>query len=351
MSGETVVAQPKNPPTAGIEIRDLQLTAGNRVLLDDVSADFLNGEITLVVGPSGVGKSLLMKVVAGIVESTERGIRYRGDIRINGSPTSAGKVGFVFQSFALFDEWSPQSNVDFSRSAGGENASVALPEELLKQLNVPTGVPTSRLSGGQKQRLAIARALAQNSPIIVYDEPTSGLDPATGKKVAELIRDTHERFGQTTLVVTHDYHSLLPIADRVFLLDPAEKTLLEVPHEKWNEIPNQLNALAFSRADDERALVAEKGIKKIGDAVYDFFVSTTNWLSATLIGLLSLLPWGSNSRWGFRFFRHYSRLVFGPTALIYLLVAGVISGFVTTYFTFKFLPFASHTEPLSLIHI
>ena len=346
MSGEAPNEQPETAATPGIEIRDLQLTAGSRVLLEEINAEFLNSEITLIVGPSGVGKSLLMKVVAGIIESTEKGIRYRGSIHVNGSPTAAGKVGFVFQSFALFDEWSPQNNVEFSQSAGGANASKVLPEELLKQLNVPTGVPTSRLSGGQKQRLAIARALAQNSPIIVYDEPTSGLDPATGKQVADLIRDTHEKFGQTTLVVTHDYPSLLPIADRVFLLAPNEKTLFEVPREEWSEIPVHLNSLAESNVDDDHVLVSENNLQKFGGLTYDFFVSTTNWVTATLIGLYSLIPWVSNPSWGFRFLGHYSRLIFGPTALIYLLVAGVISGFVTTYFTFKFLPFASYTEPL-----
>ena len=346
MSGEESTVQAKPRSTAGIEIRDLTLTAGDRVLLDAVNADFLNGEITLVVGPSGVGKSLLMKIVAGIVESAEKGVRYSGDIQVAGKPTAAGEVGFVFQSFALFDEWSPRSNVEFARSAGRQHATKVLSDDLLAQLKVPVNVPTSRLSGGQKQRLAIARALAYNSPVIVYDEPTSGLDPATGRQVANLIRETHERYGQTTLVVTHDYVSLIPIADRIFLLDPNQKKLVDVPTKDWDSIPVKLDAMPTSSDVGTGRDRQESFLQQSGRVVYDFFVGTSHWITAFLIGLLSLIPFVGNAAWGFRFFGHYCRLIFGPTALIYLLLSGIISGFVTTYFTFKFLPFASYTEPL-----
>jgi len=330
---------------SAVQVRNLNLSAGQVVLLQDLNADFLDNEISLIVGPSGVGKSLLMKVVAGIVESAEGGIEYRGEVKINGTNAAAGKVGFVFQSFALFDEWSPISNVEFARSAGAGHAARMPSEELLEKLKVPTHVPTSRLSGGQKQRLAIARALAFNSPVIIYDEPTSGLDPATGRQVADLIRDTHDQYGQTTLVVTHDYPSLLPIADRVFLMDPGKKTILEVEREAWNTIPETLKEMAGLVSIAERSS-KDTAIRRIGSSIYRFFSATSNWLAACLIGLYSLIPTFGNPLWGIRYLGHFSRLIFGPTALIYLLLAGIISGFVTTYFTFKFLPFASYTEPL-----
>ena len=90
--------------------------------------------------------------------------------------------------------------------------------------------------------------------------------------------------------------------------------------------------------------------KSISDQVQDWFanlfISTTNVVIAAVVGLLSLLPLWKNPVWGMRFFGHYARLIFGPTAFMYLMASGLISGFVTTYFTFKFLPFAEYSEPL-----
>ena len=129
---------------------------------------------------------------------------------IDGEKAKAGKAGVVFQTFALFDELSPISNMEFARTSGGDHANPVPSKELLSQLRVPGNVPTSRLSGGQRQRLAIGRTLAYNPSAILYDEPTSGLDPLTGRQVANLIRETHDKFGKTSVIVTHDYHSLMP---------------------------------------------------------------------------------------------------------------------------------------------
>ncbi|MEM9413212.1 MAG: ATP-binding cassette domain-containing protein, partial [Planctomycetota bacterium] len=118
-------AEPVTPKILqrGISIRDLSVQAGNKSLLVNAEADFKAGQITLIVGPSGVGKSILLKLISGILDRSESAIEHSGDIRINGQPTQPGKVGVVFQSFALFDELSAESNVQLARSFGGEHAN------------------------------------------------------------------------------------------------------------------------------------------------------------------------------------------------------------------------------------
>ena len=330
----------------GISVRDLTVVAGQRVLLENTSAEFNAGEITLVVGPSGVGKSILMRIIAGILDNDEEDIRYQGRVIVAGQPTRSGRVGVVFQSFALFDELKPLGNMDFARASGGEHASELSSKQLLDHLRVPTNVPTSRLSGGQRQRLAIARTLAYNPQAILYDEPTSGLDPLTGDQVARLIRKTHDDYGKTSIVVTHDYRSLIPIADRIYLLDPQELTLVEVPKEKWNEIPARLAPMATASIESDEEVEALTVGKRVREGLDRFFVGTSNVITAAAVGLISLIPYWKNPGWGLRLFGHFARLVAGPTAWFYLIAAGLIVGFVTTYFTFQFLPYATYTEPL-----
>lgn len=330
---------------ASIQVADLNVTAGTRVLLENANADFAAGEVTLIVGPSGVGKSILMRLMAGLTEGFGKAIRYSGDVTIDGGPTRSGQAGVVFQSFALFDELTPMQNVKFARNCGGSHASETKAKELLHELNVPTNVPTSRLSGGQRQRLAIARTLAYNPSVILYDEPTSGLDPLTGKQVAELIRRTHDEYQKTSVIVTHDYHSLMPIADRIYLLDPAEKKLVQMPRDQWEKIPELLEPMA-DKARQELESQPIGFVERVSQRAVDFFEATSDWLLTILTGLIAMFPLWKSLRWGLRSFAHYLRMVTGPTAILYLAASGLISGFVTTYFVFKFLPFADYTEPL-----
>jgi ABC-type multidrug transport system ATPase subunit len=337
----------KQNSNARIEIKDLSVMAGKKILLENANATFSAGEITLIVGPSGVGKSILMRLIAGLTEGFGDSIQYIGDVTLNGKTAQCGEAGVVFQSFALFDELSPVDNIKFAKSCGGKQASRVPAKKILGELNVPANVPTSRLSGGQRQRLAIARTLAYNPPAILYDEPTSGLDPFTGRQVATLIADTHNQFGKTSVIVTHDYHALMPIADRIYLLDPQEKKLLEVDRENWATIPEKLAPMA-NKVRAEEDVDESRLLERIVERTKSFFESTTNAVVAFAVGLISLLPVWKSPTWGMRSLGHFLRMVTGPTAILYLIASGFISGFVTTYFTFKFLPFTDYTKPLLL---
>ncbi len=328
-----------------IQINHLTVVAGVRTLLSDTSAAFESGKITLIVGPSGVGKSVLLRIIAGLVDPSRESIHFQGEITLGDRPRRAGDLGVVFQSFALFDELSPKANVQFALSHAHQPYD-ATPQELLADLKVPTDVRTVLLSGGQRQRLAIARTLAYNPPAILYDEPTSGLDPENSRKVGELINETQEKHKKTSVVVTHDYESLIAIADDVYVLNPIERRLDRIPPEQWEQLDEILKPMAQAAAatldDQSQQQLAQRAIRSMAK----FFAGTTRLFERLLVGLLSIIPIWKSYRWGSRYFGHYLRLVAGPTAWFYLMIAGIITGFVTTYYIFQFLPWAKYTEPL-----
>ena len=334
----------ERPTAVAVTLEHVSLSAGNRELLADVSTEFLAGEITLIVGPSGVGKSILLKRIAGLDSSFEAAIEHSGRVKIGDQLAKGGLAGVVFQNFALFDEMSPMENLNFAAASARHPASVK-PHDLLQQLRVPSNVPTSRLSGGQRQRLAIARTLMYDPPVILYDEPTSGLDPMTGSQVAQLIKQTHDRLGKTSIIVTHDYRSLMPIADRIFLLDSNQKTLMQMDRSEWGTLEDVLMPMT-QQVRSEEEIDSFPVIRWVQGNLVQFFVSTTKAVERLAVGCISLLPLWRNPRWGIRFFWHFLILVAGPAAFLYLIAAGLISGFVTTYFTFKLLPYTDYTEPL-----
>ena len=350
------------PPTEHPQDRDVRIVlddvsihAGGNCLVRDAAAEFPPGEVTLIVGPSGAGKSTLLRVLAGLVDERSKGLEVSGRVLWNGRPESARRrcraTGVVFQDGALLDELSPLDNLRLARahrSSRGDRAAVPSVRALADELRVPTRVRTALLSGGQRQRLAIARTLAYDPDVILYDEPTSGLDSATAVRVAERLRSTHDTHRKTTIVVTHDYEALAPIADRIYVLDASTQTLEQVPRSEWDRLRERMLQAQLAVADGPSDSRQSSGgwWQAIAGRVSGFFSGTSRVAESVLTSCFWCLPLWRSPWWGVRFLLHYFRLVAGLSAWTYLLLSGIIIGFVATYFTFRFLPYAQYTKPL-----
>lgn len=205
------------------------------------------GETIAVVGHSGTGKSVLLKTTIGLIAPD------RGDVRIDGESVFRArgkdlerirrKVGYVFQNAALFDSMNVMENV----SQGISEAELkTLPaRELLRRVSdslehvnldpgaVLTKLP-SELSGGMRKRVGLARAIVGRPEILLYDEPVTGLDPVNGTVVHRLIAQLAEEMGVTSIIVTHDIEGVLPIADRVAMLDKGKIRFVGTPDDFRN---------------------------------------------------------------------------------------------------------------------
>ncbi len=200
-----------------IEVRELVKFHGTHKVLDGVSLTVQTGEVTALVGPSGGGKSTLLRCINGL-ETFHTGTVKIDALALNGTggkPHASAdllalrrKVGMVFQQFHLFPHLSVLQNV-MSGPMYALGQSAAECEPLAKQLLERVGLLAKldarpgNLSGGQQQRVAIARALAVKPSVILFDEPTSALDPVMAKEVLAVVRDL-ARDGQTMMIVTHD---------------------------------------------------------------------------------------------------------------------------------------------------
>lgn len=230
-----------------IVLRDVHCRLRDKWVLQGVDLTVHRGEIVAVVGVSGIGKSTLLKVVAGLLPVQKGTVQVFECALHNCSEDTINlvrqRIGFVFQGGALFDWMTVADNVAFPlrmRDRGLTEAEIA---ERVRRLLDAVGMEGTehllpeQLSGGMKKRVAIARALATQPELVLYDEPTSGLDPVMGGVINDLIRQMRDRFGVTEVVVTHDIVSALRFADRIAMLHEG-RIIAEAPPDEFVRLSN-----------------------------------------------------------------------------------------------------------------
>jgi phospholipid/cholesterol/gamma-HCH transport system ATP-binding protein len=225
---------------ADIAIESLSKSFGPQQVLNGFNLSVAHGETVAVLGRSGTGKSVLLKLLIGLQKPDSGCIRIQGQeiatLEIKPLNEIRKKIGFLFQEGALYDSLTVEQNVDFPLSRH-TTLSVEERKKLTRELLGSVGMEhdvdkmPSEISGGMQKRVGLARALALGPAIVLLDEPTAGLDPITAAEIGVLISQLQEKHKMTSLVVTHDLHGAKHFANRLVMLDQG-KVLFEGSFEE-----------------------------------------------------------------------------------------------------------------------
>jgi phospholipid/cholesterol/gamma-HCH transport system ATP-binding protein len=211
-----------------ISLRAVSKAFAAKQVLVNASLDIARGELVAVLGASGSGKSVTLKMINGLIPPDEGEVIVLGHEvhRLSEKQLTPlrRRVSYLFQGGALFDSMTVFDNVAFPMREHLELDRDALRDRVhallsMVELDDVENLAPSELSGGMRKRVAVARALALEPEIILYDEPTTGLDPVTGETIARLILDLDHRLGVTSVVVTHDIPLVVRVAERVVFLE------------------------------------------------------------------------------------------------------------------------------------
>jgi phospholipid/cholesterol/gamma-HCH transport system ATP-binding protein len=250
MSDGDLAAEARSGKNALIGLRDLSMRFRTQSVLRRLNLQIHPGETVCVIGESGCGKTVLLKLIIGLLTPTEGSVWFDGrDIASLGGKELIQirlRFGFLFQMAALFDSLSVYDNVAF-----GLREHHLCPEEKIREIvaariqevGLPPGLERKKpaeLSGGQRKRVGLARALAIDPQVMLYDEPTTGLDPIMSDVINELILQTQSSKKTTGVVVTHDMKTVNKVADRVIMLYPLARLEPDEPQVIYDGPPEGL---------------------------------------------------------------------------------------------------------------
>lgn len=248
---------------AVISLRQLNITFGTHTVLDNIDLDVYKGETLAVLGPSGTGKSTVLRSMIGLLEPNGGQIFIQGEdvsgLDEDGWNRLRMKMGMVFQYSALFDFLTVGENVAFGLRQHTDKSDEEIQGIVTQMLDL-VGLPDtqdlypSELSGGMKKRVGLARAIAVNPEIVLYDEPTAGLDPIMSRNISRLIKKTQEQLHVTSVLVTHDMQSAFYAADRVAMLYEGHIVAIGTAEEMKNSTNPIVKAFIEGREIKEQVI-------------------------------------------------------------------------------------------------
>ncbi|SEI99293.1 phospholipid/cholesterol/gamma-HCH transport system ATP-binding protein [Dyadobacter koreensis] len=211
-----------------ISIRDVYKSFGDLHVLNGVDLDVYRGENVVVLGRSGTGKSVLIKIIVGLLQQDKGSVNVLGnevsDLQGKELNELRRKIGFSFQNSALYDSMTVRENLEFPLVRNVANLSKAEVKDQVESVLESVGLSQtinqvpSQLSGGQRKRIGIARTLILQPEIMLYDEPTAGLDPITCIEINELINEVKEKYHTSAIIITHDLTCARQTGDRLAML-------------------------------------------------------------------------------------------------------------------------------------
>ncbi|MBT3445894.1 ATP-binding cassette domain-containing protein [bacterium] len=210
-----------------IKIQNISKSFDNKLILDSISCEFMNNQVNVILGKSGTGKSVLLKILIGLFEPDSGSLLIDGEELKNSLSKNDITMSYIFQSSALLNSLSVIDNVTIfldEHNIGTKDDRLSKAYDILTSLGIrdSSDKMPSDLSGGMRKRVAIARSLVVNPDIILYDEPTAELDPINTKIISKIINDLNSEKSITQVVVTHDIGLAYSIADKISILDEGK---------------------------------------------------------------------------------------------------------------------------------
>jgi phospholipid/cholesterol/gamma-HCH transport system ATP-binding protein len=233
-----------------VKLEQVWVQFGGQAVLRDINLEVKRGQTLVVIGESGCGKTVLLKLMIGLLRPTRGRVFFDGrdlaELSDRELTQQRLRFGFLFQGAALFDSLTVFENVAFSLREQGALGKEAI-RERVKQRLLEVGLPPeverkkpAELSGGMKKRVGLARALAIEPEVMLYDEPTTGLDPIMSDVINELILQTRRQHPMTSIVVTHDMKTAQKVADRIVMFYPLSRLGADEPQILFSGSPAEL---------------------------------------------------------------------------------------------------------------
>ncbi len=238
------------PQNTLLRMESVQMQFGAQEVLRGINLEIRRGETTVIIGESGCGKTVMLKLMIGLLRPTQGKVVFDDQdlARLSDRELTSQRLrfGYVFQGAALFDSLTVYDNIAFplrehtNKTSKEIEASIT---QLLSEVGLSTNVLTKKpaeLSGGQRKRVGLARALILGPEMVLYDEPTTGLDPIMTDVINELILQVQKKHPVTNVVVTHDMKTVMKVAERIIMLMPLSRLEPHEPQIIFDGTPTEL---------------------------------------------------------------------------------------------------------------